>query len=901
MWPRTPSPRAPQERESHSPRFGATTALGGPAASDVNGKKAVTMKKSGLLCLALCLVAGCQTGNIEHVGPMESGGHLVPTHQMIHPAGQSVEYGGRPVDLVLAPDGRTLYVKDIRGLVVIDTGTWKIRQELKFSAGGGSTHGIIVTHDGSRVYVTTAQTNLWEARVGPDGKVEWGRRFDLIGPEGKGNSHPAGIALSSAEKTAYVCLSRNNSLGVVDLESGKLTKEVAVGVAPFDVIVTKDGKTAYVSNWGGRHPRPGDKTASSSGTETVVDERGVAASGTVSIIDLEKGEQVIQIETGLHPSDLELSSDERTLYVANANSDTVSVIDTLTRKVTDSIPVRPDETLPFGSAPNALALSKDGRTLYVANGGNNAVAVVTVGNAQRGASRIEGFIPSAWYPGGLATDGKNLFIANIKGLGSRNKQADKKGWNSHNHLGTVTKVEIPSPDLLGEYTKQVHADARVPQILRAWEKSRNSQKPVPVPKRRGEPSVFEHVVYIIKENRTYDQLFGDFSQADSDPSLCVFGREVTPNHHALAEQFVLLDNYYCNGVLSADGHAWAMEGYATDYLEKSFGGFTRSYPFSGDDPISFAPSGFIWDNVLLHGLSFRNYGEMSKTEPVPNDARFQTIYEDYVSKGGKVSFQHTISIDTLRRYSCPKSPGWNMRIPDLIRADVFLEEFQEFEKKGEWPNLIIIFLPSDHTSGTRPGAPTPRAQVADNDLALGRIVERISKSQFWPKTCIFVNEDDPQNGFDHVDGHRSICLVVSPYTKRGKVVSKFYNQTSVLHTMERILGLPPMNQMDALAPLMADCFTRTADFKAYNCLPNRIPLDEMNKATSELRGQELYWAEQSLAQPFEQVDEADEDTLNRIIWHSVKGVDSPYPAHLAGAHGTGLKKRRLVLTEDEDD
>ena len=441
----------------------------------------------------------------------------------------------------------------------------------------------------------------------------------------------------------------------------------------------------------------------------------------------------------------------------------------------------------------------------------------------------------------------------------------------------------------------------MPQILRAWDQTASPQKPVPVPKRLGDPSVFEHVVYIIKENRTYDQVFGDLPQGNGAPALCVFGRAVTPNHHALAEQFVLLDNYYCNGVLSADGHSWAMEGYVTDYLEKSFGGFTRSYPFSGEDPISFSATGFIWDNVLSHGLSFRNYGEMNKTDTVPGNATFKAVFNDFQTKAGKISFKHDIQIENLRRFSCSNSPGWNLKIPDAVRAEVFLKEFSDYEKKGEWPNLIITFLPCDHTSGTRPGNPTPRAQVADNDLAVGRIVEAISQSRFWSKTCVFVIEDDPQDGFDHVDGHRSLCLVASPYTKRGAVVSRFYNQTSVLHTMERMLGLPPMNQMDALAPLMTQCFTSKPDFRSYTCLPNRIPLDEMNKQTSQLRGEELYWAQKSLEQSFDEPDQADEDTLNRIIWHSVKGVDEPYPAHLAGAHGRGLKALRLKLGAGDDD
>ncbi len=848
---------------------------------------------------AVFLLVGCQTktNQIEHVGPAPTGGHIVSTYQALHPAGQSLEFTGRPVDLVLSPDGQALYVKDNRGLVVIEVATWNIRQELKFPSGAGSTHGIVVTRDGARVLASTSQNTLWEANLDAANKLSWGRKITLPGPGGTGDSHPGGLALSADEKTAYVCLSRNNSLGIVDLESGTLTKQVSVGVAPFDVVLKADGMTAFVSNWGGRHPKTGEKTAKSSSTDTLVDDRTVAASGTVSVVDLDQGKESAQITTGLHPSDLELSADQRTLYVANANSDTVSVIDTANLRVVESVLVRPDPTLPFGSAPNALTLSKDGKTLFVANGGNNAVAVVALGTKPI----LEGFIPTAWYPGGVISDGSFLFVANVKGLGSRQPGEGKQGWNSRRYLGTVSKIKIPTTPELQAYTRQANADTRVPQILRAWEKSDSRKKPVPVPRRLGEPSVFEHVVYIIKENRTYDQVFGDLPQGNADPALCVFGREVTPNHHALVEQFALLDNYYCNGVLSADGHAWAMEGYATDYLEKSFGGFTRSYPFAGDDPISYSVTGFIWDNVLLHGLSFRNYGEMSTTEPVPKDASWSAIYENHRTNGNAIAFQHDMQIETLHRYSCGQSPGWNMRIPDTIRADVFLNEFTENERKGEWPNLVIIYLPSDHTSGTRVGMPTPRAQVADNDLAVGRIIERISRSRFWPKTCIFVNEDDPQAGFDHVDGHRSLCLVVSPYTKRGAVVSKFYNQTSVLHTMERMLGLPPMNQMDSLAPLMTDCFTGTPNFSTYTCLRNNIALDEMNKPTAELQGLELYWAEQSLAQPLDQLDQADEDTFNRIIWHSVKGVDSPYPAMLAGAHGKGLKRLKLSLTGEDDD
>jgi hypothetical protein len=422
-----------------------------------------------------------------------------------------------------------------------------------------------------------------------------------------------------------------------------------------------------------------------------------------------------------------------------------------------------------------------------------------------------------------------------------------------------------------------------------------------VPLHAGEPSVFDHVVYVIKENRTYDQVLGDIGKGNSEPKLCVFNKNITPNLHALANQFVLLDNFYCNGVISADGHAWVTEGTAVDYLEKSFGGFVRSYPFSGDDPLAMASTGFIWDNVLLHGRSFRNYGEMAKTDIVTKGAGFTQIYQDWKNGTKKVALKQTIAIESLRRYSCPDYPGWNLKVPDALRLNVFMKEFEEAKAKRQWPNFITVYLPSDHTSGTSEGAPTPAAQAADNDLAVGKLVEAISHSPFWAKTCIFVIEDDPQAGFDHVDGHRSVCWVVSPYTKRGQIVSEFYNQTSVLHTMELMLGLPPMNQLDAMAPAMSDCFVNEPDLSPYTALPNRVPLDQMNPKKAALKGASLAFAQQSDAMDLTEPDKADENTFNRILWHALRGEASPYPAEFAGAHGRGLKSLKLKPSDDDDD
>jgi YVTN family beta-propeller protein len=828
------------------------------------------------------------------VGPRPDGEHVVATGQWLRPAGPTVKYGGRPVAVVLAPDGRTLYAKDNRGLVVVETASWTLRQQLAFGDTGGSMHGVAVRADGSRVYATTAGNQLCEATVGADGTLAWARRIVLPEASVGGSPFPCGVAVSLDGARACVCLSRNNTLAVVNLLTGAVIRQIPTGVAPFDVVLAPAGNMAYVSDWGGRRPGTNDRKAKSSGTDVLVDGRGVASSGTVSFVDLTRNVVTATVPVGLHPSGLVLSRDGATLYCANANSDSISLLATATATVRETITVRPDPALPYGSSANALALSPDGRRLFVANGGNNAIAVVSLPEGGGTGSVLEGFLPADWYPGGVATDGAHVYIANIKGLGSRGQAEGTTARSVYSYLGTLTKVAVPPTEAMSKLTAQVHEDARVPAMLRAWEQARTGQPPRPVPRRIGEPSVFQHVFYVIKENRTYDQIFGDLPQGNGDPSLCVFGRHVTPNHHALAEQFVLLDNFYCNGVNSSDGHAWATEGNVADYLEKTFGGATRGYTW-GDDPLSYSATGFIWDNVLLHGLGFRNYGEMDYAETVPSGLSWLTVYRDFVSDSNTVRFSQNIGIEPLRAYSPTHFPGWNMRIPDVLRADRFIRDLRAAETTGTWPHFTILYLPNDHTSGTSPGAPTPRAQVADNDLALGRALDALTHSRFWSTSVAFVIEDDPQDGFDHVDGHRSLCLVVSPYTRRGAVIREFYNQTAVLHTMERILGIPPMNQLDAQSPLMTACFTATPDLTPYTALTNNVPLDEMNPGTAALKGRQLHWARQSMAQNFAQFDRANEDTLNRILWHSVKGVEAKYPKQWAGAHGRGLKKLGLVL------
>jgi hypothetical protein len=426
-------------------------------------------------------------------------------------------------------------------------------------------------------------------------------------------------------------------------------------------------------------------------------------------------------------------------------------------------------------------------------------------------------------------------------------------------------------------TETVNLNNSWAEKLKGLYQSEASREKVPVPVLPSQTSFFKHVVYIIKENRTYDQVFGDMAKGDGDTSLLEFGREITPNHHLLAETFVLLDNFYCSGVISADGHQWTDEAYVTDYLEKSFGGFPRSYPYDGDDALAYASSGFIWDNVLNHGLTFRDYGEFVRAIIDPPDATFTEIYQDFKAGTNNIKIQAKANLEQLTPYLCPTYIGFPNEVPDVYRAAEFIKELKNFEKNNDFPNFIIMLLPNDHTSGTRPGMPTPKAAVADNDLALGQIVEAISGSKFWKETCILITEDDPQDGLDHIDGHRTVGLVISPYTKRGEVVSTYYSQINMVRTIEDIFSIPPMNQLDLSAEAMVDCFTDKPDFTPYKSVKNNVPLDELNPELISITGDQLYWAKKSLEQDLNDVDRINEDIFNRIIWHSVKGYDRPYP------------------------
>ena len=869
-----------------------------------------------LACVAISVSA--QDNNYDRLRVGEADGKIVvPTNQVLSPAGKQVSFSGRPTDLTLSPNGKWLAVLDRGQIVIINPESGEIASRVSF--GSGSYAGILFTPDGKTLLASSTRGSIGVFEVAEDGKLNAKTPIALpvskevrgenvansaTGPQSPNkqpfppgadakNALPTGLALGPDGKTLWAALNLRNTLAQIDLAEGKVLREIPVGNAPYGVVLL--GSKAYVSNWAGRHPGAKDTAGpSGAGTSVRVDpKRNIASEGSVSVVDLKSGKELKQILVGLHPSAIAATPDGKFVLVANANSDTLSVIGTDEDAVVETISTRPVEKLLFGSSPNALAISSDGKTVYVSNGTNNAVAVIQFAP---GKSRLLGCIPTGWYPAGLALDKKRkaLYVANVKGTGSRNidwkgkrKVKDKEvfGFNSHDYQGSVSLIPLPSADELAKQTQTVLANNRLTESISALAPPRKDVPPRPIPERHGEPSVFKHVLYIIKENRTYDQVFGDIERGEGDPDLCIYGRDVTPNHHKLVDEFVLLDNFYCSGVLSADGHQWTNEAYVTDYLEKAFGGFPRSYPYWGGDAMAYASSGFIWDNVLAHKKTLRVYGEFVtasikwKDPAKKGKPNFLDCYRDFVEQKGEIDVRATAAIKTLEPYLCPTAIGFPSIVPDIHRADQFIRELKEFEAKGELPNFMIMLLPNDHTSGTRPDVPTPAACVADNDLALGRIVEAVSHSKFWKETCIFVVQDDPQAGFDHIDGHRTVALAISPYTKRKALDNTNYNQTSMVRTMELILGLPPMNQLDASATPMASCFTEKADLTPYKAVPNNIPLDQMNPKLSQIKDQrQRHWAEVSLKLPLDDVDEADEDTLNRILWHAARGRDDTYPA-----------------------
>jgi hypothetical protein len=518
---------------------------------------------------------------------------------------------------------------------------------------------------------------------------------------------------------------------------------------------------------------------------------------------------------------------------------------------------------------------------------DNALAVISLGKKSRAASTeklsiLDGFIPTAAYPGGAAvsTDG-TIYVANIEAEGSSipfySEGSTKAKYNSHKEMASISVIPVPEKSELPAYTERVIAANQHFRLDLTAKLPRKGILPVPVPERIGEPSVFKHVLYIIKENRTYDQVLGDLKKGDGDSSLTIYGRKITPNAHELCNQFVLLDNFHASGKCSAEGHQWTDASIVTDYVEKSVRAWFRSYPHVQYDALVYSPTGFIWDNALAHKKTVRIYGEACDIKFAKNQT-WSEIYKGYLNNE-KLEFKNITTIKPVEAILSQTFPSSdNHLVSDVQRADIFISELAEYEKQpgDKLPELMIMALSNDHTSGTRPGVPTPRAFVADNDLAVAKIVEALSKSKFWSNTAIFVTEDDSQDGWDHVSAYRTVGMVISPYSRTGSLVHTNYNQVSMVRTIEQILGMPPMNIMDATAMPMFDCFSDQLDLTPYKALKNEIPLDEMNPELRTLKGKALHYAKRSMEPQFDGIDDGNEELFNRILWFAAKG-NTPYP------------------------
>ncbi|HOQ59833.1 MAG TPA: alkaline phosphatase family protein [Vicinamibacterales bacterium] len=746
--------------------------------------------------------------------------------------------------------------------------------------------------------------------VTPMGRVELASPLSLELVAGGLGSHIAGALAvaprprADGRRVALVPLVASNQVSVVDVGSGAVLGAVKTDIAPFAAVVNDDGTTAWVSCWGGRVPLEGElaaTTGENAGADrVVVDARGVAASGTVARIDLDAMRVTGTLEVGLHPTALAWDEARARLYVALGNDDAVAVVDTEQRVLAGRIEVRPFGRDVRGIAPTALALSADGGRLYAACGGINAIAVIeTAGRS------LAGLIPTAWYPDSLALspDGAMLAVGALLGAGSGWRRPATPSFSLglpdtsrryvHAHRGSVGVMPVPAGRDLVNYTLAVAENNRLPLVAPgaagllgagqrgAWatasQPAWHKPEPAAVPLAPGDPSLVDHVVYIIKENRTYDQLFGDLPQGNGEPSFVLFGEGVAPNHRRLARQFVLLDNFYATGGNSGDGHQWVTQANEADYA--MWPGYTgRSYPFDGTDALAYAPGGFIWDGARSRGKSVRIYGEFMPAERGVASKERAALLREW-ERGADFSgrWKPTPRVQGMAEFVAPDFPAYTTAIPDGIRANLFLRDLRGWEASGTMPNLVLLQLPSNHTYGTSPGLSTPQAMVADNDLALGRVVEALTRSRFWPRMAIFVVEDDAQDGVDHVDGHRTVALAVSPYVRRRQVDSTFYSHPSILKTIELMLGLPPLSIFDRIANDMRASFTDEPDLTPYTAVVPKQSLHEVNPPAGALKGAARAAALASARMRFDVPDAAPTDRLNRTLWHAVKGWDVPYP------------------------
>lgn len=900
------------------------------------------MRKLALLAFVVCgalaavataSVSGFNPFGTNKVGDTVNGRILLPSNQYISALGtRTLVSNGRLLSSTLSPDGTKLAAlswNDFNGfLTITNVTTGKIVQQVGTGSSsdpslGDSTvaaDGPLYSADGKTLWFPQS-ADLLKFSVNPDGTVAPApTMIKLSGPNG--DALPSGMALSPDGSKLYVALNGNNTLGIIDTATNQLTKEIPVGNAPRQVVL--NGDQAYVSNEGGRPAAPGDVTNLSDNTPVVSDpSTGAATTGTVSVVNLGTQAVTDSIPVGLQPTALHLGGSS--LFVANSNGDSISIIDTKTNQVAQTDHINPVPGARVGSYPNAISFAGTNK-LLVSIGRDNAIAEYTF-NGPTEPLQFKGLIPTDWYPVGVQSDPAlgpgAIVVTNDKGIGARGPVStiDKgpltkpaTGHNTYNDTGSVTTFTLPNNAQLRTATRTVFVNNNWDQI-HAINQGSGDTVPSVIPRRIGGHSPIKHVFVIVKENRTYDQVLGDQPGTNGDPSLAQFGRTVTPNAHALASQFGAFDNFYNEGTLSADGHNWIVQANANDYVEKEFGAFYRSYPAQGGDALAYQRNGFIWNAAQRAGRSVAAFGEYANFFNVPSTGAptWNDWYQHSQILEGKANGPLPVPIDKYKTYSDipslnaildPAYPRFDLNVPDQYRTDIWERSFRRSVRNGNLPNLNLMWLPVDHTSGVGSGDPYPVAQVADNDLALGRIVSDITHSKFWKSTAIFVLEEDPQNGVDHVDGHRSVLWTISPYSRRGTVNSNYYSQINVVRTTEQILGIKPMNQEDRGAQPMYGAFTSQPNYTPYTVQPNKIPLTlgappaSTTASTARVHGalsrytriprgeQSVYrqwvaWSHhQNVNGPHAVNDSSNPAQLNRLDWYSATGWKRVYPGDL---------------------
>jgi YVTN family beta-propeller protein len=804
-----------------------------------------------LLTISFLLIASAAwAGGRLVAGPQGDGTGVTPEGWRITPAGLQTDLGPGPLAVAASPRGNLLLVADggytHHALVAIDPKTGNVVQTIK--GGGGNSNGpwniswghahsyyvgLAFSADGRRAWASDGSGSALHTFTIKGQTVTEHKGIQLTSNLGNEGAYPAGIAVNAGGTRLYVAGNLSDTLYVVNPVTRTVVKRIPVGHLPYGVALSPDGSRVFVTNQGAQ---------------------------TVSVVDPKAGAVVRTVTVGTHPSAIATSPTSDEIYVANTDSDSISVLNATTGRVVRTIDLRPYAAAPIGASPNALAVSPDGETLDVANAGDNDIAVVSLAVGKSSGDVVDGLIPTAWYPSGVALDptGQSLYVTNMKALGVGPNLDPTVYWPVNMH-GSLSRIPVPDARTLDGYTNQVQSNDHF-----------GAPPTVPpgsvIPSGPGDPSPITHVIYVMKENRTYDQVLGDLGKGNGDPSLAIYGQNVTPNQHELSSRFVTFDNFYSDAEVSADGWSWVNAANANAYTQKNwpldYNGYGRPvWDFGGFDNAETAGApgqnplhAYLWDDLAAHGVSFRNFGfYMNNPSIVP------------------------ASMPSLVGHTDLKYPGWDLMVTDQTRIDRWLQVFHGYEQQGSMPSMQFVYLPSDHTYATTQHARKPSAYVADNDQAFGQLVDAVSHSTFWGSTAIFAVEDDAQDGPDHVDAHRSTAYVISPYTQTGSVDSSFYSSVSVLRTMELLLGVPPMSQFDAAATPMTAAFSSTPNLRPFNVLPPQVSLTATNGSTAPMQ-------QTSAKIDFSEPDLIPMGVMNRILWKAARGGDAvmPAPVHRLG-------------------